>query len=105
MLVATCDDVSLQGYAPLGRTKILEHSIVIMVAEKLRKTPAQVVLRWGLQMGHSLVPKSTNPKRIQENFDIFDWSIPEDLFAKFCEIEQISAYSLSPSFLVFTLFF
>ncbi|XP_050383747.1 NADPH-dependent aldo-keto reductase, chloroplastic-like [Argentina anserina] len=80
--------IHLTGYAPLGRTKILEHSIVNMVADKLGKTPAQVVLRWGLQMGHSLVPKSTNQKRIQENFNIFDWSIPDDLFALFSAIEQ-----------------
>ena len=41
-------------------------------------------------MGHSVLPKSTNEARINENFDVFDWSIPEDLFAKFSEIEQAS---------------
>lgn len=62
-----------------------------MVAEKLGKTPAQVALRWGVQMGHSVLPKSTNEARIKENLDLFDWSIPEDLFAKFSEIEQASS--------------
>lgn len=62
-----------------------------MVAEKLGKTPAQVALRWGLQMGHSVIPKSTKEARIKENFDVFDWSIPEDLFAKFSEIPQASS--------------
>lgn len=61
-----------------------------MVAEKLGKTTAQVALRWGLQMGQSVLPKSTNEARIRENLDVFDWSIPEDLFAKFSEIEQAS---------------
>lgn len=61
-----------------------------MVAEKLRKPPAQVALRWGLQMGHSGLPKSTNEVRIEQNFDVFDWSIPEDLLAKFGKIEQAS---------------
>ena len=65
-----------------------------MVAERLGKTPAQVALRWGLQMGHSVLPKSTNEARIKENFDVFDWSIPEDLFAKFSEIEQASSLVL-----------
>jgi hypothetical protein len=65
-----------------------------MVAEKLGKTPAQVALRWGLEMGHSVLPKSTNEARIKENFDVFDWSIPEDLFAKFSEIEQASSLAL-----------
>lgn len=80
--------IHLTGYAPLGRKQVLEHSIVNMVAEKLGKTPAQVVLRWGLQIGHSVVPKSANQTRVQENFDIFDWSIPDDLFAKFSETKQ-----------------
>ena len=66
-----------------------------MIAEKLGKTPAQVAIRWGLQMGHSVLPKSTREERIKENFDVFDWSIPEDLLAKFYEIEQASDLLLS----------
>lgn len=91
--------ILFQGYAPLGRKKVLEHFIVNMVAEKLGKTPAQVVLRWGLQMSHSVVPKSSNQRRMQENFDLFDWSIPDHLLAKFSEIKQASALSSSPSLL------
>lgn len=94
--------ILFQGYAPLGRKKVLEHSIVNMVAEKLGKTPAQVVLRWGLQIDHSLVPKSTNQTRMQENFDIFDWSIPDDLFAKFSEIKQAGSFSSIPFFSFFS---
>ncbi|XP_043703164.1 NADPH-dependent aldo-keto reductase, chloroplastic-like [Telopea speciosissima] len=88
--------VHLSGYSPLGspgktglKCNVLMHPVITMVAEKLGKTPAQVALRWGLQMGHSLLPKSTNEKRIKENFDIYEWSIPDDLFAKFAEIEQV----------------
>ena len=65
-----------------------------MAAEKLGKTPAQVALRWGLQMGHSVLPKSTNEARIKENFDVFGWAIPEDLFQKFNQIEQVNIYSI-----------
>jgi alcohol dehydrogenase (NADP+) len=61
-----------------------------MVSEKLGKTPAQVALRWGLQMGHSVITKSTSDIRIKENFDIFNWSIPEDLITKLSEIEQVN---------------
>ncbi|KAF5476136.1 hypothetical protein F2P56_007873 [Juglans regia] len=87
--------VHLSGYSPLGspgttwlKSDVLKNPVVLMVAEKLGKTPAQVALRWGLQMGHSVLPKSVNEARIKENFDVFDWSIPGDLFAKFSEIEQ-----------------
>ncbi|XP_059428017.1 NADPH-dependent aldo-keto reductase, chloroplastic-like isoform X2 [Corylus avellana] len=87
--------VHLSGHSPFGspgtweiKCEVLKNPIVNMVAEQLGKTPAQVALRWGLQMGHSALPKSSNEARIKENFDVFDWSIPEDLFAKFSEIEQ-----------------
>jgi len=69
---------------------VLEHPVIVSAAEKLGKTPAQVALRWGVQMGHSVLPKSTNEERIRANIDVYDWSIPDELFAKFSEIEQAS---------------
>ncbi|PIN12981.1 Aldo/keto reductase family protein [Handroanthus impetiginosus] len=87
--------VHLSAYSPLGspgttwlRSEVLQHPVLVSTAEKLGKTPAQVALRWGLQMGHSVLPKSTTESRIKENFDVFSWSIPDDLFARFSEIEQ-----------------
>ncbi|KAB5552091.1 hypothetical protein DKX38_009402 [Salix brachista] len=89
--------VHLTGYSPLGspgttwlKSDVLKNPYLIMVAEKLGKTPAQVALRWGLQKGHSVLPKSTHEAWIKENFDVFTWSIPEDLFDKFSNIEQAS---------------
>ncbi|TYI33214.1 hypothetical protein ES332_A04G117500v1 [Gossypium tomentosum] len=96
-LHAFCESkgIHITGYSPLGspgtgtiKKEVLKHPVLNMVAEKLGKSPAQVALRWGLQMGHSVLPKSTNETRIKENFDVFDWSIPEELFPKFAEIEQ-----------------
>ncbi|XP_010517056.1 PREDICTED: aldo-keto reductase family 4 member C9-like isoform X2 [Camelina sativa] len=87
--------VHLSAYSPLGspgttglKSDVLKYPLLNMVAEKLGKSPAQVALRWGLQMGHSVLPKSTNEGRLRENFDVFDWSIPDDLFNKFSEVEQ-----------------
>ncbi|KAI3514458.1 hypothetical protein L1887_12874 [Cichorium endivia] len=87
--------VHLSGYSPLGspgtkwlKSNVLEHPILTSIAEKLGKTPAQVALRWGLQMGHSVLPKSTNEARIKQNFAVFDWSIPDDLFKELSKIEQ-----------------
>ena len=92
-------NVLIQGYSPLGkgysRSNILGDPVLHTVAEKLGKTPAQISLRWGLQMGHSVLPKSTNAARMKENFDLFDWSIPEDLLAKFSEIKQASHFMQS----------
>ncbi|TVU29966.1 hypothetical protein EJB05_21565 [Eragrostis curvula] len=88
--------VHLSAYSPLGSPGspgidgicVLNDSIVKYVVQKLQKTPAQVVLRWGLQMGQSVLPRSSNQARIKENVDIFDWVIPENLMAKFSEIKQ-----------------
>ncbi|KAK4268716.1 hypothetical protein QN277_025330 [Acacia crassicarpa] len=87
--------VHISGYSPLGspgtaslKGDVLKNPVINTVAEKLGKTPAQVALRWGLQAGHSVLPKSTSETRIKENLDVFDWSIPEDLMAKFSEIKQ-----------------
>lgn len=86
--------VHLTGYCPLGspgtwlKGDILQEPVVIEIAEKLNKTPAQVALRWGIQSGHSVLPKSVNESRIRENISIFDWSIPPELFSKFSTIQQ-----------------
>ncbi|KAL3531779.1 hypothetical protein ACH5RR_005300 [Cinchona calisaya] len=87
--------VHLSAWSPLGspgtswmKGNVLTHPVITSIAEKLGKTPAQVSLRWGLQVGNSVLPKSTREERIKENFDVFDWSIPEDLLAKFSEIKQ-----------------
>lgn len=87
--------IHLTAYSPLGsqapdakKYSLLDNPVIGMVAEKLGKSPAQVALRWGLQMGHSMVPKTSNEARLEQNLDVFDWSIPEDLFSKFSEIKQ-----------------
>ncbi|WVZ17671.1 hypothetical protein V8G54_010653 [Vigna mungo] len=96
-LHAFCESkgIHISGYSPLGspgnlKSDILKNPVVVETAEKLGKTPAQVALRWGLQSGHSVLPKSNTESRIKENFDVFDWSIPEELMAKFSEIKQAS---------------
>lgn len=82
--------VHLSAYAPLGRMKdVASNPVVTSVAESLGKTPAQIALRWGLQQGQSVLPKSANESRLKENIDLFDWSIPEELCAKLSEIKQV----------------
>ncbi|KAF0904449.1 hypothetical protein E2562_034559, partial [Oryza meyeriana var. granulata] len=88
--------VHLSAYSPLGppgstwmNSNVLKETIIISTAEKLGKTPAQVALRWNIQMGHSVLPKSVTEERIKQNIDVYDWSIPEDLLAKFSEIKQV----------------
>ena len=75
-------NIVLQAYSPLVRgQKFLDPTLSAM-AKKYEKTPAQIVLRWAIQLGISTIPKSSNPSRIKENFNIFDFAlIDEDMAA------------------------
>ncbi|XP_043690889.1 NADPH-dependent aldo-keto reductase, chloroplastic-like isoform X2 [Telopea speciosissima] len=86
--------IHLSAYSPLGspgswlKGETLKEPTIIEIAEKLNKSPAQVALRWGIQNGHSVLPKSVNESRLKENISLFDWCIPQDLFSEFSKIHQ-----------------
>ncbi|RCW87109.1 aldo/keto reductase [Paracoccus lutimaris] len=82
-----------QAWSPIGgvnrywradaaRNDPLSDQVITALATKHGKTPAQIVLRWQIQLGHSVIPKSVNPGRIHENGDIFDFALSaEDMAA------------------------
>jgi methylglyoxal/glyoxal reductase len=76
-LLALCQDrqVRLQSYTPLTKGKRLNDPRLEAISRKYGKTPAQLILRWNIQHGVSTIPKSANPHRIKENFDLFDFAI------------------------------
>jgi diketogulonate reductase-like aldo/keto reductase len=79
---AFCDKhgIVVEAYSPLTRGERLDDRVVVRVAQRLGRTPAQVLLRWGLQHGLVVLPKSTHAERIQENAAVFDFEIsPEDM--------------------------
>lgn len=63
------------AYSPLTQGKRLGDATIVQIAQKVGKTPAQVVLRWCLQMGVSVIPKSDRDERINENKDLFGWEL------------------------------
>jgi diketogulonate reductase-like aldo/keto reductase len=76
-----------QAWSPIGgitfyrqgeHTSTLEDPVIAKIAESRSKSPAQVMLRWHLQEGRSVIPKSTKPHRIAENFDVFDFELTTD---------------------------
>ena len=69
--------IVLTAYSPLGRGILLRDETIREIAERHRKTPAQICLRWGLQKGVVVIPKSSSEKHLKENFDVFDWNIPQ----------------------------
>jgi methylglyoxal/glyoxal reductase len=72
--------ILLQAWSPLLRGLKMNDPKLVMLASKYGKTPAQILIRWALDLGISTIPKSVNPKRLKENFDVFDFSIsPSDM--------------------------
>jgi diketogulonate reductase-like aldo/keto reductase len=79
--------IKIMSYSPIMRGKMLDNKVVDEIAEKKNKTPAQVVLRWHVQLGLIPIPKSKHKERIKENLGVFDFK----LSAK--EMNSLSALS------------
>jgi 2,5-diketo-D-gluconate reductase A len=89
-----------QAWSPIGgitfypgpwgdeRRSVMQDATIADIAQAHGKSPAQVMLRWGIQEGRSVIPKSTNPTRIAENFDVFDFELSGD------EINRIDALDM-----------
>lgn len=71
-----------EAWSPLARGAVLTRTPIVSLAEKYAKTPAQLILRWHLQLGNVVIPKSVSPARIRENLAIFDFEIGDDDMAE-----------------------
>jgi len=80
--------IVVEAYSPLTRGARLGHPVVAGVAARLGRSPAQVLLRWGLQHGMVVLPKSVRPERIAENAAIFDFELPEATMAELDALEE-----------------
>ncbi len=67
--------IAVEGWSPLGQGRELDDPTIREIAERIGKTPAQVVLRWHIERGDIVFPKSVTPARIKENFAIFDFEL------------------------------
>jgi 2,5-diketo-D-gluconate reductase A len=76
-LVEACTDAGVvpQGYSPLGTGEHLDNSVVKRIADDTGHTPAQILIRWSIQRGVSVIPKSSNPDRINQNFKVLDFTL------------------------------
>jgi 2,5-diketo-D-gluconate reductase A len=68
-------DIAVEAWSPIAQGQVLEDPTIVSIAERVGKTPAQVVLRWHIERGDIVFPKSVTPKRITENIDIFDFEL------------------------------
>ncbi len=70
--------IATEAWSPIAQGGVLEDSNIAQTADKVGKTPAQVVLRWHIQRGDIVFPKSVTPSRMQENFELFDFELESD---------------------------
>ena len=82
------ENIHLTGYCPLARGKRFNNPILCRTAEEINKTAAQVMIRWALQSGHTVIPKSVRPQRIEENADVFDLKLSEDQMTMLDGLEE-----------------
>jgi 2,5-diketo-D-gluconate reductase A len=70
-------NVAVEAWAPIARGKVNDDDTITGIADRLGRTPAQVALRWHIQRGDIVFPKTVTPERMQENFDIFDFELSD----------------------------
>jgi diketogulonate reductase-like aldo/keto reductase len=89
-LLAACDErgVALEAYSPLGTGRHLGHATVAAIADQVERTPAQVLLRWCVQRGVIVIPKSTHRERIAENGALFDFELPDAAMNELDALDQ-----------------
>lgn len=83
-------------YRDSGHTSTLEDPVIDDIATAHGKSPAQVMLRWHLQQGRQVIPKSTKPHRIAENFDVFDFDLTSDSWRPSTASRPVAGAAPSP---------
>jgi 2,5-diketo-D-gluconate reductase A len=89
--------VATEAWAPIAQGKVLGDRTVNEIADRVDRTPAQVVLRWHIQRGHIVFPKSTTPARIRENFALFDFQLEPDDVTKIDALDRGEAGRNGPN--------
>ncbi|CDR05571.1 aldo/keto reductase [Streptomyces iranensis] len=90
-------DIATEAWSPLGQGKgLLADPKLAEIAEKHGKTPAQVVLRWHLDLGNVVIPKSVTPSRIKENIDVFDFQLDSEDLAAIDSLETGNRLGFDP---------
>jgi 2,5-diketo-D-gluconate reductase A len=85
-----------EAWSPLARGgAVLSDPVIIAIAERVGKTAAQVILRWHIELGNVVIPKSVTPSRIRENLEVFDFGLTGDDLAAIAELE--TGYRIGPN--------
>jgi 2,5-diketo-D-gluconate reductase A len=81
-------DIATEAWSPIAQGGVLDDSIITDIADQVGKTPAQVVLRWHIQRGNIIFPKSVTPERIEENYNLFDFELTSEQVDKISSLDK-----------------
>jgi 2,5-diketo-D-gluconate reductase A len=90
-------DIATQAWSPIAQGEVLDDPVITAIAERIGRSPAQVVLRWHIQHGNIVFPKSTTPARIAENFELFDFELEPDDVRQIDGLDQGEAGRTGPN--------
>jgi 2,5-diketo-D-gluconate reductase A len=79
--------IATESWSPLAQGEVLKDDTLVTIAAHHERTVAQVILRWHLQLGNVVIPKSVTPARVRENLDIFDFELSEDDLAAIARLD------------------
>jgi 2,5-diketo-D-gluconate reductase A len=89
--------IATEAWSPLGQGALLDEDAIVAIAERHGRTPAQTILRWHLQLGNIVIPKSVTPERIRENIRVFDFELSEEEMAEFEAIDGGRRFGSDPA--------
>nr|WP_296075045.1 aldo/keto reductase [uncultured Actinoplanes sp.] len=81
-------EIATEAYSPIAQNQVLTDPTVEAIARQVGRTPAQVVLRWHIQLGNVVIPKSKTPSRVRENFALFDFDLDEPSMAMISDLDR-----------------
>jgi diketogulonate reductase-like aldo/keto reductase len=88
--------IQIEAWSPLGQGHLLEHPLLLEIAAKYSKSPAQVILRWDLQNGIVTIPKSVTPQRIRDNADLFDFELTTEEIERINQLNEDKRFGSDP---------
>ena len=91
--------MAIQAWYPLGHgdENLLKEPVFMELGQKYRKEPAQIILRWHIQTGNIVIPGSKNPVHIQDNFELFDFTLTQQEMMRIAELDQHKRYYINTS--------
>jgi len=88
------DKTLIEAYYPIGHGDkgLMNHELFTKLAKKYKKTNVQIILRWHIQIGNIVIPKSSNPAHLKENFEIFDFELTKEEMEEIKKLDQEKYY-------------